>query len=96
MNKKGELTIPISIIIGILVIGLSTYVIHDEFSKVKYDIKPNESVYIADNTTKVAYNLNSDNPNCNIESILANKEKNLIFIYNPEDLGDYILDYNCD
>ena len=70
MNKKGEF-----VILGIIAITLaliSLYYVETVFLEEK------EINYIGDKSTKIAYNLKSSNPNCDLDNIFITKE-NIVF-----------------
>jgi len=88
MNKKGEF-ITFSIIMGIIIIigllGIGNKIIKSE---VKF-------TYVGDSSTNIAYNLKSNNPNCNIDNIIIHKNNIMYFKDEGEIPEGFTIDENC-
>ncbi|MBI2498817.1 hypothetical protein HYV88_01085 [Candidatus Woesearchaeota archaeon] len=89
MNKKGEIII-ISGIIIVAIAFLGLYYIENKL------IPQKELQYIGDTSTKIAYNLRSENSECNLNLINIEK-RNIIFFENIQEINSegYIVDTVC-
>lgn len=88
MNKKGEVII-FSIVAGILI--LASFII------LKNNIDESRIVhYVGDSSTNLAYNLESSNPNCNLNNIAILKN-NIVLFSNYEEVisKGFEVDQNC-
>lgn len=87
MNKKGEVFTLAVIIALILLFGMFIYE-----SKLERD----SVSYIGDNSTWVAYNIKSSNPNCDYNSISID-DTNVVILNNRSDLenSEFRIDDNC-
>ncbi len=88
MNKKGEF-ITLSIIMGIIIV-VGFIFIEDKLGERQVEIG-----YIGDNSVMIAYNVRSNNPNCNIDNITIN-QNNIEYFRNANEIPqDYTRDENC-
>lgn len=88
MDKKAEITL-LSILIIVLIIG-GISLIKERISNLDIGIN-----YIGDNSTRVYYNLSSENPLCNFKEVNI-KQSNLIFFKNINEVeGNWTIDEKC-
>lgn len=83
-NKKGDFGL--SILFLILIIAGITY----------YQEQIQNKTYIGDASTNVAYNLKSESPNCNINSIRISPSNHRLFANEAEAISQgFRIDLNC-
>jgi len=70
INRRGEIFTLSMIVLFILILGVSF---------LGYEGKLENRQYIGDNSTRIIYNLKSENPNCDFNEIVINKEDGVIF-----------------
>ena len=89
MNKKGDFVI-LGVIIGVLLL-LGVIYVEDRLGTREINVR-----YIGDNSSMVAYNLQSDNPNCNWDNIGINKNDIRYFNDRDEAISEgYNINTNC-
>lgn len=95
MNKKGEVTLLVGIIVGFIIAGVSTAIINDKLKDINDEkIVKGDAIYIGDSSTGTAYNIMSDNPNCNLNDVSIDSQ-NFVHLKTKDELKGYRIDPNC-
>ena len=81
MNKKAGVGITLSVILAIILLGLTSIVLNTKLESPTAQLVRFETIEICvgDNSTKLMYRINTNNPECDINNIIIKNEMDVIF-----------------
>lgn len=84
MNKKGDFGLSVILLI-LIIVGIAYY---------QEQIQSKQ--FIGDDSTKIVYNLRSDNPNCNYEDVRISPSNHRLFTTLEDAIAQgFQIDENC-